>query len=118
VKRVVAALVLCLLLDGLGAFPPSPYCQVAKVGDFSCAAAVELAVNALPTRISIAGTQLIDGRCVGPYYCPLNRRPADAIVMFTFGDPTRSEGPSRSQVNIYLEGGRMVAEFQFSEEIP
>lgn len=116
VKRVVALLVLMLVLDGLGAFPPGPACQDAQVGDFSCVSAVELAMGALPARTSIARIQFMDAGCVGPLLCspfPLGT----AVVMFTFADPTGSGWHTRSAVGIYLEGGRMVARLSFSENV-
>ena len=116
VKRVIAVLVLMLVLDGLGVFPPGPACQDAQVGAFSCFSAVELAMDALPARTSIARIQFMDAGCVGPLLCsPLG--PPTAVVVFTFPDPNGSGWHTRSAVGIYLEGGRMVARFSFSEKV-
>jgi hypothetical protein len=108
-KRLIAVLVVMLALDGVGAFPPEPTCQMDEVGDYSCITLVQRAIEALPAdwRSSIATIVLVGPPpCFG--YCPL---PDLAAVIFTFADPKRTGGHTKSTVAFYDSGRKLVAVF-------
>jgi hypothetical protein len=105
VKRLVALLVLVLVLDGLGAFPPEATCEVDHVGAFSCLTLVQKAMEALPApHSSIATIALVVPHCVG--YCPLRADSYLAVVTFILADHTRQI------FAVYPDRGRLVAEFE------
>jgi hypothetical protein len=108
-KRLVVVLVVMLVLDGVGAFPPEPTCQFDQVGDYSCLTLVQKAIGALPAdwRSSIVTIALVGPPpCFG--YCPL---PALAAVIFTFADPTRTAGHTKGTVAFVQYVRKLVAVF-------
>jgi hypothetical protein len=107
-KRLVAALVVMLVLDGLGAFPPEPTCQFDQVGGYSCLTLVQRAIEALPAewRSSIGTIALVGPACFG--YCPI---PDLAAVTFTFADTTRTGGHTKGTVVFNQYVRKLVAVF-------